>query len=298
MTETGLSLGTPHYMSPEQATAEKAITHRSDIYSLGAVLYEMLTGDPPHTGSNAQQIISRIATQEAAPVTGKRKSVPPNVAAATAKALEKLPADRFESAAMFAESLANPSFAFPAHWADASPFDGKSKKLSQRLILASAIAIAAAAGLLAGTLGDGEHAQPRNVVRFAVPTGHVAVASLGSSVTMSGDGSRIAYVGKDSIAGQQIFVRSLDRPSPVPIPGTEGGSQPFFSPDGQSLGFWQDAKLKRVPLAGGGVSIICDAALLLLGDGSGRPFHMSICDSSGPRRQGRRSTLKQADERG
>ena len=110
MTETGLSLGTPHYMSPEQATAEKEITNRSDIYSLGSVLYEMLTGSPPHTGASAQQIIMKIVTEEAAPVTKLRKAVPPNVAAAVAKSLEKLPADRFESAKAFAEALGNPAF--------------------------------------------------------------------------------------------------------------------------------------------------------------------------------------------
>src|ERR1700750_2299189 len=97
-------------MSPEQATAERDITARSDIYSLGSVLYEMLTGNPPHTGSSAQQIIMKIITEPAAPVTKLRKSVPPNVAAAVATSLEKLPADRFESAARFAEALNNAAF--------------------------------------------------------------------------------------------------------------------------------------------------------------------------------------------
>ena len=105
MTETGLSLGTPHYMSPEQATAEKEITARSDVYSLGSVLYEMLTGQPPHLGGSAQQIIMKIITERRRPVTTLRKSVPPNVAAAVAKSLEKLPADRFESAKAFADAL-------------------------------------------------------------------------------------------------------------------------------------------------------------------------------------------------
>src|SRR3989337_1101819 len=95
MTETGLSLGTPHYMSPEQATAEKEITARSDIYSLASVMYEMLAGQPPHLGGSAQQIIMRIITETARPLTEIRKSVPPNVVAAVAVALEKLPADRF-----------------------------------------------------------------------------------------------------------------------------------------------------------------------------------------------------------
>ena len=111
MTETGMSLGTPHYMSPEQATAEKEITARSDVYSLGSVLYEMLTGNPPHTGASAQQIIMKIVTEEAAPVTKHRKSVPPNVAAAVAKSIEKLPADRFASAAEFGAALTDPGFA-------------------------------------------------------------------------------------------------------------------------------------------------------------------------------------------
>ncbi|HXI20326.1 MAG TPA: serine/threonine-protein kinase, partial [Gemmatimonadales bacterium] len=80
MTETGLSLGTPHYMSPEQATADKQITARSDVYSLASVLYEMLSGEPPHMGNSAQAIIMKIVTEEAAPVTKLRKAVPPNVA--------------------------------------------------------------------------------------------------------------------------------------------------------------------------------------------------------------------------
>jgi eukaryotic-like serine/threonine-protein kinase len=110
MTETGLSLGTPHYMSPEQATAEKEITARADVYSLGSVLYEMLTGNPPHVGATAQQIIMRIITDTPRPVTEVRKAVPPNVAAAVSQSLEKLPADRFESAAAFAQALKNPGF--------------------------------------------------------------------------------------------------------------------------------------------------------------------------------------------
>jgi serine/threonine-protein kinase len=107
MTETGLSLGTPHYMSPEQLTAERDITSRSDIYSLGSVLYEMLAGQPPHLGGSPQQINMKILTEQPQPVTALRKSVPPHVAAVLLKALEKLPADRFASAAEFAAALAD-----------------------------------------------------------------------------------------------------------------------------------------------------------------------------------------------
>jgi serine/threonine-protein kinase len=106
MTETGLSLGTPHYMSPEQATAEKEITGRSDVYSLASVLYEMLSGQPPHVGGTAQQIIMRIIADTPREVGELRRSVPAHVAAAIMQALEKLPADRFATAKEFAEALA------------------------------------------------------------------------------------------------------------------------------------------------------------------------------------------------
>jgi serine/threonine-protein kinase len=97
MTETGTSIGTPHYMSPEQATGDKQITGRADVYSLASVLYEMLAGEPPHTGASAQAVIMKIIAEPVKPIGQHRKSVPPNVAAAVMHALEKLPADRFES---------------------------------------------------------------------------------------------------------------------------------------------------------------------------------------------------------
>ena len=112
MTETGLSLGTPHYMSPEQATAEKEITARSDVYSLGSVLYEMLAGEPPHLGGSAQQIIMKIIAEPVQPVSALRKSVPRTWRRRWQKSLEKLPADRFETAAQFASALADPSYTF------------------------------------------------------------------------------------------------------------------------------------------------------------------------------------------
>ena len=105
LTETGISFGTPHYMSPEQAMGDQELDARSDVYSLGAVLYEMLAGDPPYTGSTAQAIVAKMITEKPPLITVSRDTVPPHVSAALHKALAKLPADRFHRAAEFADAL-------------------------------------------------------------------------------------------------------------------------------------------------------------------------------------------------
>src|SRR5215210_580066 len=109
ITQTGLSLGTPQYMAPEQATGEKSVDARADVYALGAVTYEMLAGEPPFTGPTTQAVIARVLTAEPAPLAAARRSVPPHVAAAVHTALAKLPADRFAGAAEFAAALSAPA---------------------------------------------------------------------------------------------------------------------------------------------------------------------------------------------
>src|SRR5688572_322263 len=110
LTQTGLSLGTPQYMSPEQATGEREIDARSDIYSLGAVTYESLTGEPPFTGPSAQAIVAKVITTEPRSLATQRKSIPPHVEAAVLKSLEKMPADRFATAAEFARALGDTTY--------------------------------------------------------------------------------------------------------------------------------------------------------------------------------------------
>ena len=105
MTQTGLSLGTPHYMSPEQAMGERTVDARTDIYALGAVTYEMLTGEPPFTGANAQTVVAKVLTEKPTPPSAVRDTIPPLVEAAVLKALARLPADRWSSAGQFAEGL-------------------------------------------------------------------------------------------------------------------------------------------------------------------------------------------------
>ncbi len=251
LTETGLSLGTPHYMSPEQATAEKELTGRSDIYSLGCVMYEMLTGEPPHTGSSAQQIIMKIVTDEARPVTDLRRSVPPHIAAATAMALERLPADRFDSASKFAEALTNPAF---APQATAGAMAAMSREGRWRRL---AIGVAALAGVLAvtnvWTLLRTPAEAPEPVIRYTLtmPEGQEVLAGyFGPSVTLSPDGSRLVFVGA-SETGSQLWVRDRDQLLARPLAGTDGAWQPFFAPDGQRVGFVTgNRELKVISLAG------------------------------------------------
>src|SRR5438128_8255116 len=108
LTETGIAVGTPAYMSPEQAGAEARIDGRADIYALGCVLYEMLTGEPPFTGSSAQAVMARHSMDPVPPLRTVRKAVPPVMEQAVLKALEKVPADRFATAGQFAAALAQP----------------------------------------------------------------------------------------------------------------------------------------------------------------------------------------------
>jgi serine/threonine protein kinase len=105
LTATGISIGTPEYMSPEQASGSRELDARSDVYALGAVLYEMLAGEPPHTGPTAQAIIAKLLTQAPTRLQVVRGDVPPGVAGAVATALAKVPADRFASAGAFATAL-------------------------------------------------------------------------------------------------------------------------------------------------------------------------------------------------
>jgi serine/threonine-protein kinase len=262
MTETGLSLGTPHYMSPEQATAEKDLTNRSDIYSLGAVLYEMLTGSPPHVGSSAQQIIMKIVTEDPAPVTDTRKAVPPNVAAAVAKALEKFTADRFANANGFSAALLDPMFTRGKGGAvdRRTPASAKGRLVG----IVSLVALAAAGAFVAGISIGRSNADPRPVVRTTVafPLGEeIVLPNQGTSLAISPDGSLLAYTGPSDTGPWQLWVRRRDELHGAPIPGTDGAYSPFFDPTGTQLAFHTGhmTPLRAVPVVGGVPRTVVDA---------------------------------------
>jgi serine/threonine-protein kinase len=266
MTETGMSLGTPHYMSPEQATADKEITGRSDIYSLASVLYEMLTGNPPHTGSSAQQIIMKIVAEEAAPVTQLRKSVPPNVAAAVGKALEKVPADRFASAKDFADALTNPAYRTASETSSGALTVRPSTRLTSVLAAVAILALALAAWGWLRPVRSAAVSETRRVdlvLPDSAPIEFVGEATIGvgqTALASSPDGRSLVYVAGGA-ARPRLYVRPLDRFEATPLAGTEGAFNPFYSPDGRWIGFFADNQLKKVPSGGGPVTTLADAPL-------------------------------------
>ena len=270
MTETGLSLGTPHYMSPEQATAEKEITARSDIYSVGSVLYEMLTGNPPHVGASAQQIIMKIITETAEPVTKFRKSVPPHVAAAVARSLEKLPADRFESAKAFADALANPGYTHLSFaGAAAGGAQARAKVLTPAFIAMSALAVAATAFAFVGWNRANAPKPVSRVSVFFPDSQGFGAGSLQMRLAISADGRRIVYAGAGATPGTtRLWLWSRDQLRPVPIPGTEGAINPSFSPSGTRVAFITVSPpraLRTVSVLGGPVLTLTDSLVDLGG---------------------------------
>jgi len=248
MTETGMSLGTPYYMSPEQAMGERDLSPRSDVYALGCVLYEMLTGDPPFTGSTAQAVVARVVTESPRPLVPQRHTIPPHVEGAVLTALEKLPADRFATAAEFVEALDGRG---PARTLQARGVAGAlaaAPWYRRRGTVAAAVTIAALAGLAAwGWLRPGPG---RPVARYglAFPPGQEPNGLL----ALAPDGSRLLYVGPADTGGRQVWVKERSEYHATPVAGTAGaGAGPAVSPDGEWFATVQGGQVRKFPIRGG-----------------------------------------------
>ena len=256
MTQTGLSLGTPQYMSPEQAAGERQIDGRTDIYSLGAVTYEMLVGEPPYTGPTAQAVIAKLMTEEPRPLTVARRAVPPHVDAAVRCALEKLPADRFATAGAFADALQGRT------GVAAQTVTGPASRTRWRmaaLALGATTVLATVAAILAlGT--PPAPATPSAPMRFPLTFPDDASLFLtpsGTSIALSPDGSAMVYNGGRT--ERRLFLHRFTNLETRALDGTVEAWNPQFSPDSRWLGFTAANTLRKLPLAGGPTIAIADS---------------------------------------
>jgi eukaryotic-like serine/threonine-protein kinase len=264
MTQTGLSLGTPQYMSPEQAMGEKAVDLRADIYALGVVTYEMLTGDPPFTGSSVQAIVAKVLSAEPERPSLMRKTIPPNVEHAVLTAVAKLPADRFATAREFAAALQSTGMS-PSLRRTGSTDSRHSAARRVGIVLPLAMIAAALAGWFGRGLLD-TSALP-DVTRLSVPVpGGITLGTGGSelpNLAISPDGRALAYV-----AEGKVWVRQFDRNEARVLPGSDGATDPFFSHDGSKVGFGQNRQLRWSPVEGGAVTAIAGARIAYMGSAS------------------------------
>ena len=223
LTQTGLSLGTPHYMSPEQATGERNVGTAADTYALGCVLYEMLTGEPPYTGSTPQAILGRIITQEPVSATELRKSVPANVDAAIRRALEKLPADRFTDPRGLVRAIADPAFRHGEPVRDDRLVASRWRTTAMAMTVTTVVF-----GVLALWPSEGPEVQPSESFSWysqpfedgQEPTGHGF-----DDYALSPDGAMLVYPRRG-----QLWLRTWSDRNAVPIPGTVGAESPAISP--------------------------------------------------------------------
>ncbi len=257
LTETGMSLGTPAYMAPEQAMGEKSITPRADIYALGCVLYEMLTGEPPFTGPTAQAIIARVMTETPRAITLQRHTVAAPVEAAVVKALEKLPADRFPTAAAFAAALANPGFASavaaapPAAAAAGPRLAARRRPLRDPFVLVPSLLCLAALAVAIGLAGRKKAAAlPPISYVLATSDSTRPVDNYPWPAAISPDGGTLVYTVAHGATSFQLYALRSDELVATPIPGTVDAYQPYFSPDGSWLAFEQAGKERKVRLDG------------------------------------------------
>jgi serine/threonine protein kinase len=243
LTGEGVMVGTIQYMAPEQLEG-KEVDARTDLFAFGEILYEMATGKRAFDGTSQASLVAAILRGEPAPIAAVRPTTPRAIDRVVRKCLRKEPDERWQTAADLKDVL---------QWLAEEGFEAKpglTKGARFPRYVAASIAVASFMGILVWILGrDVSQAFP--VTRMDIPLASGEVFSSDTPfVTISADGRRIAYVGQSG-DDRRIFVRELDRMEPRPVAGTEGGVGPFFSPDGEWLGFFAEGELKKVSLRGG-----------------------------------------------
>jgi hypothetical protein len=253
MTETGMSLGTPHYMSPEQAMGQREITPRSDVYALGAMTYEMLLGEPPFTGPTAQSIVAKVMTEKPAPLIARRERIPPPVEDAVLTALEKLPADRFASAAEFASALTRGRAAGQPGGTTRRMSAAPRFRGARRGVRPIALVLVTL-GLMAGAywLGRRDRARAVPPISFGQSVKVTWDPGLEILPAISPDGKSVAYASGTTI-NMRIYVRPVAGGRSIQLTDDTAGvqSHPRWSPDGTRILFLAAGGVLSAPAAGG-----------------------------------------------
>jgi serine/threonine protein kinase len=269
ITDPGTVMGTVGYMSPEQVRGQE-VDQRSDIFSFGVILYEMLSGTQPFARAWSADVLSAILKEDPAELIALNAMVSPALERLVRHCLEKRPEQRFQSmldVGYSLESLVTPSIGPERAQSQTGETEAGRQagglRRTERLVWAASTVLLALAALILGYLGSSRSTDRAESVRtYILPPEKTSFKSGGLNagpVSVSPDGRSIAFVATTEDGRNLLWVRSLSSLSAQSLGGTDGASFPFWSPDSHSLGFFAEGKLKTVDASGGPVFVLCDA---------------------------------------